>query len=335
MKSRRIFGVRLPSNRLLLDPRRRLAISYARFNHGVHAMRQSDHLTPRRHLSHSWNDRSRGGFTLIELLVVIAIVGLLVGLLLPAVQAAREAARRTQCSNQLRQVTLAFHNHQVQFKHLPSGGWRFDTPPTYVDGNPVIGSEQQAGWAFQILPFIEATSAWQAGVEESIGLPTSTYFCPSRRSSQTVTVPDNYSPPLTGGNIKHALIDYAASNRDGSGVVRRFNPRKMRDILDGASTTLLVAEKRLNITFVGSPQNDDNEGYTAGWNTDTMRSTVKPPLPDLTGLGDGDDRFGSSHPGLFYIGLADGSCRTVTYSIDEDLFRRLGDIQDGSVIESF
>ncbi|TWU06196.1 DUF1559 family PulG-like putative transporter [Stieleria varia] len=277
----------------------------------------------------------RNAFTLIELLVAIAIIGILVGLLLPGVQAAREATRRTQCSNQVRQVALAFHNHQNQFKHLPSGGWRFDTPPTYVGSNPVIGAEQRAGWAFQLLPFIEATATWQAGVEESIGLPTQVYFCPSRRSAQTITVPDNYDPPITGGDITHALIDYAASNRDGTGVVRRFSPRRMRDILDGTSDTLLVAEKRLNVTFVGTPQDDDNEGYTAGWNTDTMRSTLKQPLPDIKGLGDGDDRFGSSHPGLFIIALADGSCRTVDYSIDSEVFRQLGDIDDGSVIEEY
>jgi prepilin-type N-terminal cleavage/methylation domain-containing protein len=277
----------------------------------------------------------RSAFTLIELLVVIAIIGVLVGLLLPGVQAAREAARRTQCSNQLRQVGLAFHTHHSQFKHLPSGGWRFDTPPTYVGSNPVVGREQRAGWAFQILPFVEGTAAWQAGVVESIGLPTAAYFCPSRRGAQTVTVPDNYKPPLTGGDIEHALIDYAASNRDGSGAVRRFDPRRMREILDGTSMTLLVAEKRLNVTFLGTPQDDDNEGYTAGWNTDTMRSTEKLPLPDITGLGDGDDRFGSSHPGLFFVALADGSCRTVDYSIDGEIFRQLGDIQDGAIIDEY
>lgn len=272
-------------------------------------------------------------FTLVELLVVISIIGVLIALLLPAVQAAREAGRRTQCANHLKQIGLAFQNHHASHRFFPAGGWNWDDPPTYVNGKPVSGAEQHAGWGFQILPFAEAQNIWQAGPVEAIGTPLGFFFCPSRRPPQVVEHLDNYDPPLTGGMITHALCDYAASNRGLTGVVRRYQPVSMSQIADGTSHTLVAADKRLNLASLGEWQDDDNEGYTAGWNEDTIRTTDQSPSPDHVGEADGEKLFGSSHPETINAALADGSVRAISMQIDEETFRKLGDIADGEQLD--
>lgn len=279
--------------------------------------------------------RSRG-FTLIELLVVIAIIGILISLLLPAVQQSREAARRTRCINNLKQIGLAFQNHHDLHRFFPSAGWDWNSPPTYQDGNPAVGADQKAGWGFQILPFIDGLQVWQSDALTAIATPNQIFFCPTRRDPQTVGMEDKYDPPVNGIALDHALCDYAGSNRDGSGVVRRYEPTRFGDILDGASFTLVAGEKRLNLQFLGEPQDDDNEGYTSGWNEDTIRKTTDKPERDRrSGTGDGEHLFGSSHTSGFHVVLADGSVHSISYLISENVFENLGNRADGDPIENF
>jgi prepilin-type N-terminal cleavage/methylation domain-containing protein/prepilin-type processing-associated H-X9-DG protein len=291
----------------------------------------------------------RVGFTLIELLVVIGIIAILIGLLLPAVQKVREAANRIECANHLKQIGLAFLLHHDRLKYFPTAGGDWGSPPTYVNGVPVVGSQQGAGWGFQILPYLEAENVWRGGGAKTdnarqrvaVGTLNPIFFCPSRRAPMTVTYLDNYISQASDDLVTHALCDYASNNLDdGSGAIQSNAlgpPLRIADITDGTSTTLLVGEKRLNLYYMGKGnRSDDNEGYTAGNDWDTMRNANMPPAPDTrapTGE-NGFAQFGSSHPAGLNVVFADGSVRHVTFTIDATIFSRLGSRADGQPIDA-
>jgi prepilin-type N-terminal cleavage/methylation domain-containing protein len=130
-----------------------------------------------------------GGFTLVELLVVIAIIGILVALLLPAVQAAREASRRTQCQNNLKQLSLACLNFEGTYRALPSGGWGWHW---MGDPDGGYGENQPGSWLYSILPWLEEANVRTIAEgltgkqkrQELMKLsqtPIATMNCPSRR----------------------------------------------------------------------------------------------------------------------------------------------------------
>jgi prepilin-type N-terminal cleavage/methylation domain-containing protein/prepilin-type processing-associated H-X9-DG protein len=112
----------------------------------------------------------RTAFTLVELLVVIAIIGILVALLLPAIQAARESARRAQCTNNEKQLGIAFHNYENSRKYLPAGstiagrlyGFRFEDMMKALNYE---GKAIEWNWVTAILPYME-----EGGVKDALDL---------------------------------------------------------------------------------------------------------------------------------------------------------------------
>jgi len=104
---------------------------------------------------------NRYAFTLVELLVVIAIIGLLAALLLPALQAAREAARRTQCANNLRQLTLALNTFHDAYNRYPASS--FDSIAT----SRMI---TRCGLFPLLLPFLEQEALYDVLMEREINI---------------------------------------------------------------------------------------------------------------------------------------------------------------------
>jgi prepilin-type N-terminal cleavage/methylation domain-containing protein len=213
----------------------------------------------------------RRGFTLIELLVGIAIVSILIALLLPAVQAAREAARRIACSNHLKNLALAAHNYHDRHNSFPPGAVGPLTPafPQYV-------GLKSHGLGTYLLPDLEqqplaSRYSWDVAWNESPNQPVvntqlPVWKCPSAPGDRiqdgmllTVSPPPPEQISGTGACGDYAGMSFVDSGliprgviapNDGprnerghlDGVFDVNSVRRLRDILDGSSHTILIAE---------------------------------------------------------------------------------------------
>lgn len=203
----------------------------------------------------------KSGFTLVELLVVIAIIGILVALLLPAVQAAREAARRTSCLNNLKNVSLAMHNHHDIVKRFPPGCAQ-DQPPF---GTAAGG--WGSSWKVYILPFIEQSSIYDKWVFNGgnsgythagnmalvHNLKLEVYRCPSSpmpefyassNNAGSIQMMTSYTG-IAGSDLPSSSFSTSGGNgyTSGSGCLYANSKVNMASLTDGTSNVMMIGEQ--------------------------------------------------------------------------------------------
>jgi type II secretory pathway pseudopilin PulG len=196
------------------------------------------------------------------LLVVIAIIAVLVALLLPAVQQAREAARRSQCKNNLKQLGLAIFNYESTYNRLPTAG-------TCTNEQAISRQWFPISLFVAVLPFADQQNvynAWNFNLHYTNGGSTNSgnallartkipsYLCPSNGTTQ----PDS----LNYGNTDYAPCAYTDidpttgfRNKMNTGVSLGAEVggalglcRKISEITDGMSNTLLILEDSARLT---------------------------------------------------------------------------------------
>jgi prepilin-type N-terminal cleavage/methylation domain-containing protein len=247
----------------------------------------------------------RRGFTLVELLVVIAIIGVLVALLLPAVQAAREAARRSSCSNNLKQVALAMHNHHDVNNRFPPGAGN-DLQPFGTQNTINANAQWGSSWMVYILPYLEQSVVYdrwvlntQSGYQNAANIQLAAtvnikaYRCPSSpvpermaaRSGGVAGNPLLMNVSYTGiaGSVNTGLATpgvsttvpaYAATCCNGSGnlvtdngILHSGSKHGFANIIDGSSNTWLIGEQSDHLRDpLGRP-------LTASWTSGVANSS--------------------------------------------------------------
>ncbi len=310
----------------------------------------------------------RRGFTLIELLVVIAIIGVLIALLLPAVQAAREAARRMACANNLKNLGLAAHNYHDTRGTFPPGAVG-PIGPSFPQFLPL---RHHALGAFLLLyleqPALASQYRWDfswidAPNQDVVKQQLKVWKCPSAEANRfedgllaTVTPPP--SVPYNGtaacgdyagmGSIdpgleRAGLIDPSGGPRDPRGHTEGIFPinaaKRLADILDGSSQTILIAEcagrpkpwhagkQAPGLPLSGGPWASRNLLWCRGASADGT-AFIGPCAINCTN----DREVYSFHPGGANTVFADGSVHFLKETLDIRNFARLVTYAGGEVV---
>ena len=103
----------------------------------------------------------------------------------------------------------------------------------------------------------------------------------------------------------------------------------------------MIGEKYLDPnSYSDGSDGGDNESMYSGYDNDNHRTTYfdgvnsdHTPVEDTPGCHAATNRFGSAHVNGLNMAFCDGSVQVINYSIDAEIHRRLGNRQDGMIID--
>jgi len=295
------------------------------------------------------------GFTLIELLVVIAIIAILIALLVPAVQKVREAAARTQCANNMHQWAVAMHSHHDAMKLFPIGARNNPRQTWVMYVWPYIEKGDLAKINDLTKPFHDPPGTIHNSMNGLTGQAVSLYNCPSDTGVDQDDVNQTY--PRRRGNY---VINWGNTKYDSAPLPSSLAPfahkagsratpyiTKMRNISDGTSNTLLMAEyikakSRQDNDWRGDIHNDDGVFRFHTINTpnssaadviiNTFLQVDKDFFAPATPGSPQHNAARSHHLGGVNVSLCDGSVRFITNTITLATWSAMGTMNGGELV---
>ena len=231
--------------------------------------------------------------------VLLAIVGILIALLLPAVQAAREAARRTQCTNNMKQISLALLAYEQAHGCFP---------PAYI---PDKNGKPMHSWRVLILPYLERkglydqyrfNEPWDSPHNKALAsqMP-SIYACPSE------------GLPSSGLTSYAMFVGPHAFSTGPKG-------RKISEITDGCRTR----------SWWPKPSMPTSTGWSR---VISIPSTCGFKSMATATSATEDAKISSRHFGGANVAFCDGSVQFLSDGIDATVLKRLITIDDGEKID--